>query len=332
MTMNTSLFAQILPMFTNQTERAGTEALRHILQRSEPARNALEHMVRAVGVEVDSLMQFRTEAIGDEGERVDLVCYDEHGTERLLIEAKFWAGLTDNQPNTYLARLPEDTHSALIFVVPAQRIETLWPELCRRAEEQHQLTINSDMPMSGEARSVSVGTNGHTMMMTSWRAVLEQMESRAGNAGDSGVVTDISQLRGLTERMDTDAFLPIHHNEFGQEIPRRMLNLVNLVDDATQRVIANGWGDASNLRATPQWYGYGRYFRLHDVVVWFGIDISSWAWAESGHTPLWLGPSDSSWWDPIYLPAGVEYPDVLDSVVDQINVIRHSLISEGGDQ
>ena len=332
MTIGTSLFAQILPMFTNQTERAATEALRHILQQSEPARNALEHMVRTVGVEVDPLTQFRTEAIGDAGERVDLVCYDEHGTGRLFIEAKFWAGLTDNQPNTYLESLPEDTHSALMFVVPAQRIETLWTEVCLRAEERHQLVINSDASMSGETRSVSVGTTGHKMMVTSWRAVLEQMESRAGNAGDSGVVTDIGQLRGLTERMDSGAFLPIHHNEFGQEIPRRLLNLVNLIDDATQRVIANGWADAGSLRSTAQWYGYGRYFRLHDVVVWFGIDISSWAWVESGHTPLWLGPSDASWWDPIYLPTGVEYSDVLDSVVDQIDVIRHGLNPEGGDQ
>ncbi len=38
----TSLFAQILPMFTGQTERAATEALRHILQRSEAARGALD--------------------------------------------------------------------------------------------------------------------------------------------------------------------------------------------------------------------------------------------------------------------------------------------------
>lgn len=332
MTMQNSLFAQILPMFTGQTERVATEALRYILEQSEAARKALESMMVNAGVEVGSMTQFQTEAIGDEGERVDLVCYDEHGTERVLIEAKFWAGLTDNQPNTYLSRLPEDTHSALLFVAPAQRIETLWPELCRRAEEQHALTVTSDNPPSGELRGVSVGGNGHKMMVTSWRAVLEQMESQASIAGDRAVVRDIEQLVGLTERMDNDAFLPIHSNELGPEFPRRMVNLVDLVDAATQRVIANGWADASGLRATPQRHGYGRYFRLHDVVVWFGIDIVSWAWVEGGHTPLWLGPSDFSWWDPIYLPMGVEYPDVLDSVVEQINTIRQSLDSENSEQ
>ncbi len=135
MATNTSLFAQILPMFTGQTERAATEALRHILVQSELAREALEQMLRTAGVEVGSLTRFQTEASGDEGERVDLVCYDASGDERVLIEAKFWAGLTDNQPNTYLSRMPEDGYSVLLFVAPAQRIETLWPELRRRAQE-----------------------------------------------------------------------------------------------------------------------------------------------------------------------------------------------------
>ena len=331
MTTNITLFAQIVPMF-GQTEVAATAALRHILKQSESARSALERMLLNAGVEVGSLTRFQTEAIGEEGERVDLVCYDEHGVERVLIEAKFWAGLTDNQPSTYLARLPEDTHSVLMFIVPAQRIETLWPELCRRAEEQHKLSVTSDTPTSGELRGISVDGNGHKMMVTSWRAVLEQMESRASMTTDLATVADIKQLRGLTERMDSDAFLPIHPEELGQEVPRRMLNLADLVDDATQRAIANGWADATGLRATPQRYGYGRYFRLHHVVVWFGIDMGSWAWVDSGHTPLWLGPSDNSWWDPIYLPTGVEYPDVLDSVVEQIYAIWQSLDPAGGDE
>ena len=327
MTIHTTLFAQILPMFTGQTERAATEALRHILQQSEPARSALENMMRTAGVEIDPLTRFQTEAIGEEGERVDLVCYDGDGTERVLIEVKFWAGLTDNQPNTYLARLPEDTHSALLFVAPAQRIETLWPELCRRAEEQHKLTVTSDIPTSGELRGMSIDSNVHKMMLTSWRAVLQQMGSRANVAGDAAAARDIEQLRGLTERMDSDAFLPIHSDELGQEFPRRMLNLVNLVDDATQRAIANGWADASGLRITPQWHGYGRYFRIGGVVVWFGINFQY--WASNGSSPLWIQNQDDSFWYWVWLPTGVEYPQVLEAVVDQLDHFREIIADQG---
>ena len=246
MTTQSSLLAHIVPMY-GKTELVATEALRYILQQSDAARKALESMMVTAGVEVGSLTRFETEVSGEEGERVDLVCYDEHGTKRVLIEAKFWAGLTDNQPNTYLASLSEDTHSALLFVAPAQRIETLWPELCRRAEEQHNLMVTSDTPTSGQLRGVSVDSNGHKMMLTSWRAILQQMESQASIAGDRAVLRDIEQLLGLTERMDSDAFLPIHSDELGQEFPRRMLNLGGLVDESVQRAVASGWADTTGL-------------------------------------------------------------------------------------
>ena len=326
MTTSSTLFAQILPMFTSQTERVATEALRHILEQSESAQGALKQMLRTAGVEIDSLTRFQTEAIGEEGERVDLVCYDEHGTERVLIEVKFWAGLTDNQPNTYLARLPEDTHSALLFVAPAQRIETLWPELCRRAEEHHKLMVTSDTPTSGELRGVSVDGNGHNMMLTSWRAVLEQMESRASIAGDAVAVRDIEQLHGLTERMDSDAFLPIHSDELGQDFPRRMLNLVGLVNDATERIIANAWADASRSRVASRWHGYGRNFRFHETALWFGIDFE--LWSLHGQTPLWLQTPDGKSFEPIHVPTGVEHSEVLESVVEQLGAIRQQLNEE----
>jgi len=320
-----TLFAQILPIFTNQTERVATEALRHILQQSEAARNSLERMLVDAGVEAGSLATFTTEEPGDGGERVDLVCFDASGTKRVLIEAKFWAGLTDNQPNTYLASLPEDTHSALLFVAPAQRIETLWPELCRRAEEQHKLRDSSDTPTSSELRGVSIDDNGHKMMLTSWRAVLERMESQASIAGDSAVVRDIEQLVGLTERMDSDAFLPLHSDELGHEIPRRILGFNSLVDDATQRAVARGIADTPG-RSAPRWHGYGRSLRLGGIEIWFGINLHH--WAISAQTPLWIHSSKENLWYWIELPTGVEHSVVLESVVDQLASASEILAEE----
>ena len=77
-----------------------------------------------------------TEVIGEKNDRVDLVGFDEHGDESALIEVKFWAGLTDNQPVTYLERLrTDDKPAVLLFVAPRARLETLWPEVLRRAEK-----------------------------------------------------------------------------------------------------------------------------------------------------------------------------------------------------
>lgn len=327
MTTPTTLFAQILPIFTNQTERVATEALRHILLQSEPARQALQSTLLSAGVTTGPLTRFQTEASGDGGERVDLVCGDENQVERVLIEAKFWAGLTDNQPNAYLARLPQTGPAALLFIAPAERMETLWPELCGRAQQAYQTAA---LVETGDFRSADIDGSARKMMMTSWRALLEQMEARASAAGDAAAMADIRQLRGLTELMDADAFLPLHSDELGPEFPRRMLNLVRLVDDATQRAMANDWADARGLRITPQWHGYGRYFRLHGVVVWFGINFQH--WAGGSQTPLWLQSQQDSLWEPVFLPTGVEYADVLDLVVSQLDIIGQQLNPERSNQ
>ena len=322
-----TLFSHVVPLY-GQTELIATEGLRYILQQSEAARKSLENMLSSVGLEVGPLTLFKTEASGQEGERVDLACYDQHGQERVLIEAKFWAGLTDNQPNTYLARLHEDTPSALLFVAPAQRFETLWPELCRRAEDQHQLQVTTEPPASGELRGVSIDAKGNKMMLTSWRALLERMESHANIAGDGAVVRDIEQLRGLTERMDSDAFLPIHSDELGQDFPFRMIGFTNLVHQAAQRAIAEGWADSQGLRITPQWHGDGRRIRLHGVEVWFGVNIEQ--WAVSGQTPLWLQARGADEWHPVTVPTRVEHPEVLDAVVMQLDTIGQGLNSTMG--
>lgn len=325
MTTQSSLLAHIVPMY-GKTELVATEALRYILQQSEAARKALEDMVRTGGARIGTLTRFETEVSGEEGERVDLVCSDRNRTERVLIEAKFWAGLTDNQPNTYIERLPEYGHSALLFVVPAQRTENLWPELCRRAEANHTLSALSE---SGDLRCAAIDSSDRKMMLASWRAVLMQMDTRASIAGDRTVVRDIEQLRGLTERMDSDAFLPIHSDELGQDFPRRILNLVRLIDDATQRASAEGWADTNGLRITPQWHGYGRYLRLRGIVAWFGINFQH--WASNGSSPLWIQNYSDGLWYWVHLPTGMEYQEVLDYVVDQLDHFTEIVAGQGGE-
>lgn len=341
----TSLFAHIVPLY-GKTEVVATEALKYILEQSEEARRALEQMLATSGVEIGSLTRFQTEAPGDEGERVDLVCYDASGDERVLIEAKFWAGLTDNQPNTYLGRLPEDGPSVLLFVAPAQRIETLWPELRRRAQEKHELTILSD---SGDFRSATTNGDHHRLMLTSWRVMLNRMASHASS--DAKITADIQQLHGLTARMDADAFLPLHADELGPAFARRMLQLPQLIDDATDRARSAGWVSTERLARTPLATGYGRYMQLAGVYSRFDVNFDH--WANLGDTPLWLNPYNlngldedqvlrrlraledkgailgDDWYIPISIPTGVEYDAVLEAVVDQLERIGRLIDPKG---
>ena len=68
-----------------QTETVATEALGYILSWSVSGRAALRETLRAGGAGVPPLERVATEVTGEQGERLDLVGFDESNTERVLI-------------------------------------------------------------------------------------------------------------------------------------------------------------------------------------------------------------------------------------------------------
>ena len=346
-----TLLAKVVPMLASSTEDVAVEALGHILSESEATRRALSNILHAGGAAVGQIARVRTQATGGANERPDLAGFDRHGRECVLIEAKFWAGLTDNQPLAYLERLPEQEPSALLFVAPAARIEPLWTELRRQVAESTSGIKLESFQEAEMLRSAAAG-GARRLMLTSWKNLLDRMAAAAAAAADSHTETDIRQLHGLAARQDTEAFLPLRLEELGPEFPRRMLRLRELVDDATERGVQAGWADTKGLRVTPQEWGYGRYLRLGGEEVWFGIDFFE--WARYRDTPLWLWFSTekvdvdkvgraleslrrqsppsvfSSDWGlivPIELPVAVEYETVRDAVVARLAEIAR-LLSE----
>lgn len=359
MATDATLFAHIIPRLTDRTEDIAVEALGYILSQAAAARRALEALVAAGGAEAISVAKVQTQVTGADGATPDLGCVDEQGTERVLIEAKFWAVLTANQPNAYLARLPKDQPSALLFVAPAQRLETLWPEILRLAQEKYQ---PDSIRETGDLRSASIAGSERRLMLASWRALLDRMAAGAGDADDADTVANIRQLRGLAERMDADAFLPLRAPELGPEIPRRMNGLVQLVSDASNLGIANGWMNVNGLAWVARHTGSGRYLRLGNeeagMIAWFGIDTER--WAKYRGTPLWLDRYRDSphqldiaevrrrleplkatdqnaglleiggrQFIPIDLPASVEYEDVVAAVAEQLERVARLINPDG---
>ena len=344
MAADRTLLAHLAPRVTHSTENTAVEALGYILSRSAACRGALRDVLRSGGSEIGPIARVETQVSDEKGGRPDLAGFDEHGAERVLIEAKFRAGLQPGQPNAYLKRLIQADAtgpSALLFVAPAARFETLWAEVRRRAEA-------GEVEVSGapDLKSAIVGGGDCRLMLTSWAALLGLMAARAGEAGESGAESDIRQLRGLADRMDEDAFLPLRSEEFAPEFPRRMLGFRRLIDDATDRGRKAGWISTKGLYVTPQTHGYGRYLRLWGAGAWFGVNFK--LWARRGDTPLWLTfyesagkqkdtevslgeirralqlPDDVSDF-PIHLHVGVEHDAVLDDVAAQLECIGRTI-------
>ncbi len=84
--------------FSDKYENIAVEALGHILSTSPAAVRALEEVLQTGGAEVGKIAQVRTQDSDEEGGIPDLSGRDADGRKRMLIEAKFWAGLTERQP------------------------------------------------------------------------------------------------------------------------------------------------------------------------------------------------------------------------------------------
>ena len=359
-----TLLACLAPRLTNRTEDIAVKALWYILSKSEMARNALEEILKTGGANVGRIVRLETEATGDNQERPDLVAFDDDGVKHVLIEAKFEAGLTPNQPGEYLKSLlkVKDRPSALLFVAPEWRREVLWANL-RRVSESNSISLGDDTK-KGPIWSTSAGKNRH-LLLTSWRHLLCSMKAKANE--ETSVMCDIQQLQGLCERMDAGAFLPLRPGELSSEFPKRILDLNRLIYDAVERaefVTAyqkSAWRDepggnsgASGNIATGRYIGIGEYLGHGDRTgsVWFGISFKH--WARHRKTPLWLllmydSPREvpptlkelertdppeliyenaQAMWISIDLPTDVEYDEVLDAVVERLRYVAELIGSE----
>ena len=329
--------------FTNGTEDIATEVLGYILSKSVACREALREVVRVGDADVGPLALVKTQDTGDLGERPDLAGLDSRGHRRVLIEAKFWAGLTENQPNTYLDRLPNDGKPAvLLFVAPEARLETLWPEVLRRADGK----VIPEDTRAEDIRSASVDGNEHRLMLTSWRALLDSMSYRAGADGDSSAERDILQLEGLCEREDMNAFLPLRSEQLGLEFARLMPHLVRLVQQAASHGKSEGFIVQDRLRFSSTGEGHGYWLHFAGTHAWFGIGYEVWAFLRE--TPLWLVVWDESGYMnfatvrsrlqpllddgraidngaciqvPIHLRIGVEYESVLAGIMESLREV-----------
>lgn len=127
-----SILAHLAPLLTNQIENVATDALAHILLQYHFLADAFQEYISSVTVDLPGNLTFTTQARWQDTEIPDLVGRDVEGRYLLIVESKFWAPLTLNQPATYIDRLPADKPALLLFIAPASRMRTLWLELLSR--------------------------------------------------------------------------------------------------------------------------------------------------------------------------------------------------------
>ncbi|HPX57123.1 MAG TPA: hypothetical protein PK425_11360 [Syntrophales bacterium] len=266
---------------SQENENVATEALAFVLRTHEAAHNGIMKLFRGIDPHMPRLW-FRTQQT-DANNRPDMQGCDEEGQTHVLVENKFWAGLTENQPVSYLRMLAEYAHPTILLVVgPEDRKEALWRELNQRLADE-KISVTKYM-VSGIFR-ITTTSIGPVLALTSWKALLAALEPEV--AEDKSARSDLLQLRALCDAADSDAFVPISSAEVSdQRIPALILQLNPIVKTSVDLAVKEDLLTVNGLRPQASWERIGRYARFPSAGVWFGTHFDY--WKKHGITPLWL--------------------------------------------
>ena len=278
-----SVLAHVILGGSLQNEPAATQALAFILNQ-EPA--MVLTICRMLDIEFDPGRVTAEEA--DDGSRVDLTIYDSEGEARILIENKFGAGLTDSQPISYIDKLPEK-QSALFFIVPEKLMPTIWKKLKFRCNDrQRNFISDKEEGVIFQAQVADENLSVKNLFLTSWRHILSQLSEQADSMGNKQIKQDILQFRGLTDKIDGEAFLPLQEDEVSdQQVARRIIDYASLIDEIIHKV--EGVVETTHINSSNAFEGpyLGRYFVLHRRFL-VRLRLSFKHWKVWGITPLWL--------------------------------------------
>ncbi|MBA2882214.1 hypothetical protein HNR65_002555 [Desulfosalsimonas propionicica] len=239
------------------------------------------------------VLRFETQK-AEENIRPDMWGYDNDGP-RVFIENKFWAGLTEHQPVSYLEKLAAyNRPSIILFVVPDAREQILWRELCRRLQEAG-IAATGKNTLSGPITLAAATATGPVMALASWTRLISALALSV--ADDPFARNDLAQLQALCEAADIDAFVPIlPRHVTDQRMPAFVLQLNAIVQASVELAVSENILTLNGLKPQASWNRIGRYIKFsfeNGPGVWVGLHFD--LWKQYGETLLWMVFSQTDW-------------------------------------
>lgn len=259
--------------------------------------------------------------------RPDVTGLDSNGDKTIIIEGKFWANLTDNQPGNYLKELAGN--GRILFLAPAKRLASLELEIEERLNGKHE-----------------------KVTCRSWRDFLDQVEIENNKDHNSHLASDLIQIQELCQKMDTEGMPPLSRSDLDPMNGRVASHFSDIVDECNTNLRKWDFSDFKGTMTTSTKYGHGFYFRGHSFQCFFGYDSYNW-FTKSSHTPFWLYIKDKegkqtekinhalSVIDPanshgneygIMLQSGMDKGQVVNHIVDKVIEVLEGLKSRSVDE
>jgi hypothetical protein len=271
-----SLLGQFYTRIKGSQEDIASEGLTYVLQRSSVARQALNKVIQMDSGLTFEDISYSTQNIGEKLERPDISGIDKDGKEVIILEAKFWASLTDNQPVEYLRRL--GNNSVLMFVTPTLRVRPIYNEIQIRLAQ-----AEIDFVPDNTNHSFSLNHNQKLIIKT-WNEILQAIRQQLEQANEQTLLSDIDQVIGLCATIDNNSFQPYQSEDFSPSNAKKINSYYDLTDNIIEELKKGG--SATNIRSASQKYSYTRYFRIGTVGLSLNVRFD--LWEKIADTPFWL--------------------------------------------
>jgi len=292
-----SILSEVVGKHSKQIENICSESLALIINDSPSAQAAFrEYVFRSSSntVKLNDKLLVSTQVTSKRDASIPDLKINDGSNGTYLLEAKFWAGLTDHQPNTYLERIAT-TGGALLFLAPERRIPSLKNEVASKME-----LAGVSYQMHGDGYVV----NQVHIFFLCWGALLNALWTSATNASDQTSLHNIFQLKALVDKIDSEAFLPFEHQLFTPAAGTQRDQMVDLLDmlvDGNKPIL-----DTSKLTYGGGKYTYQRFFKLFKKYGGYML-YSSNLWKKYDETPIFMCISAKVWGKDMALPEMPEF-------------------------
>lgn len=256
--MQNSLLAHIASNFISEYENVANSSVCYLLNQYPTARQVLKTVLQLN--EIPS--HFATELATKENGRPDITGLDKDGNKQVIIEGKFWANLTKNQPDNYLKIILEN--GKILFLAPDKRIESL------KSEIKERLNDNND-----------------NIVVCSWLDFLSQIERENNKEHNYQLASDLLQIKELCQKMDSEGMPPLSASDLDPMNGRISYQLTDIIDDCNTILRQWEYTTFKGLKATSTKYGYGFYFEAFDFGCRLYFSNHKWSVREA-KTPFWL--------------------------------------------
>ena len=279
--MQYSLLAHLFPRIRGSQEDVATYALSYLLEQSGILNEAFTKLIsKKLHISVGDMLSYHCQDADSEFGRPDIAGYKD-GVLSVLCEAKFFAGLTANQPVSYLNRLAGKENSGVLFICPKARVISLWDKV---------ITLAEDAGLSGDKIADDcMDYSGTRMSIISWSEILSELLPVATERHPE-MLGDLRQLEGFCSKIESEAFIPFNDDDFSVQAATSMDRYYQVIDEVIAILKSHKELDPSTkgLRNSPRWQGYSSYIWVNGKGISVDFIRELWKAPTSIATPFWF--------------------------------------------